>query len=75
MSTGLLEQRANYPHTGYEYGYGSVGNTDADGDGRKEIDCSHLLTKMLTGAGYTHPLQTYEGVSVRHHPLRFYCPE
>ncbi|WP_122490636.1 glycoside hydrolase family 19 protein [Pseudomonas viridiflava] len=58
MSTGLLEQRANYPHTGYEYGYGSVGNTDADGDGRKEIDCSHLLTKMLTGAGYTIPYKT-----------------
>ncbi|BBN65819.1 hypothetical protein [Pseudomonas sp. KUIN-1] len=58
MSTGLLEQRANYPHTGYEYGYGSVGNSDADGDGRKEIDCSHLLTKMLTDAGYTIPYKT-----------------
>ncbi|KPX13704.1 hypothetical protein ALQ08_02452 [Pseudomonas syringae pv. delphinii] len=58
MSTGLLEQRANYPHTGYEYGYGSTGNSDADGNGRKEIDCSHLLTKMLTGAGYTIPYKT-----------------
>ncbi|MCV4265979.1 glycoside hydrolase family 19 protein [Pseudomonas capsici] len=58
MSTGLLEQRANYPHTGYEYGFGKNGNVDVDGDGRKEIDCSHLLSRMLSDAGYTIPYRT-----------------
>ncbi|MHC8398086.1 hypothetical protein ACYZTX_00950 [Pseudomonas sp. MDT1-17] len=55
MSTGLLEQRVNYPNTGYEYGYGDSGNVDADSDGRKEIDCSHLLNRMLRDAGYNIP--------------------
>lgn len=55
MSTGLLEQRVNYPNTGYEYGYGSNGNVDADNDGRKEIDCSNLLNRMLRDAGYNIP--------------------
>lgn len=36
MSIGLLDPRSNYPHSGYEYGFGSVGNSDADGDGGKE---------------------------------------
>ncbi|MHC8303363.1 glycoside hydrolase family 19 protein [Pseudomonas sp. PB3P13] len=58
MSTGLLEQRVNYPQTGYEYGYGDNGNVDADSDGRKEIDCSHLLNRMLRDAGYTIPYRT-----------------
>lgn len=58
MSTGLLEQRVNYPNTGYEYGYGKGGNVDADGDGRKEVDCSHLLQLMLKDAGYNIPYRT-----------------
>lgn len=58
MSTGLLEQRANYTATNYEYGYGSGGGADADNDGRKEIDCSHLLFKMVRGAGYQIPYLT-----------------
>src|SRR3990167_2679100 len=58
MSTGLLEQRANYTATNYEYGYGSGGGADADNDGRKEIDCSHLLFKMIRGAGYQIPYLT-----------------
>ena len=58
MSTGLLEQRANYTATHYEYGYGSGGGADTDNDGRKEIDCSHLLFKMVRGAGYQIPYQT-----------------
>lgn len=58
MSTGLLEQRTNYTATSYEYGYGSGGGADTDADGRKEIDCSHLLFKMVHGAGYQIPYQT-----------------
>lgn len=58
MSTGLLEQRVNYPNTSYEYGYGSGGNVDADGDGRKEVDCSHLLHLMLKDAGYNIPYRS-----------------
>jgi predicted chitinase len=58
MSTGLLEQRVNYPNSGYEYGYGKGGTADEDGDGRKEIDCSHLLNLMLGDAGYNIPYRT-----------------
>lgn len=58
MSTGLLEQRANYPYTNYEYGYGKGGDVDADGDGRKEVDCSHLLQLMLKDAGYNIPYRS-----------------
>lgn len=58
MSTGLLEQRVNYPKTQYEYGYGADGSADADGDNRKEIDCSHLLHLMLKDAGYTIPYRS-----------------
>lgn len=58
MSTGLLEQRINYPNSGYEYGYGAGGTIDANNNGRKEIDCSHLLNRMLRDAGYTIPYRT-----------------
>lgn len=58
MSTGLLEQRVNYPNASYEYGYGGGGNVDADGDGRKEVDCSHLLHLMLKDAGYNIPYRS-----------------
>jgi hypothetical protein len=58
MSTGLLEQRVNYPNTSYEYGYGSGGNVDVDGNGRKEVDCSHLLNLMLKDAGYNIPYRS-----------------
>ncbi len=58
MSTGLLEQRAKYPYSGYEYGYGKGGSADEDGNGRKEIDCSHLLNLMLRDAGYDIPYRT-----------------
>jgi hypothetical protein len=57
MSTGLLEQRANYPHSQYEYGP-AKGYADADADGRKEIDCSGLLYRMLKDAGYSIPYLT-----------------
>jgi len=58
MSTGLLEQRANYPRSQYEYGFGGHGTTDADNNGRKEIDCSNLLNRMLQDAGYNIPYKT-----------------
>ncbi|WP_236192335.1 hypothetical protein [Pseudomonas glycinae] len=58
MSTGLLEQRAKYPYSGYEYGYGKGGSADENGNGRKEIDCSHLLNLMLRDAGYDIPYRT-----------------
>ncbi|AZD32624.1 hypothetical protein [Pseudomonas chlororaphis] len=58
MSTGLLEQRVNYPQSGFEYGYGATGTADANGNGRKEIDCSHLLNRMLRDAGYNIPYRT-----------------
>lgn len=55
MSTGLLEQRANYPDSQYDYGYGGSGSSDSENDGRKDIDCSHLLHLMLKDAGYSIP--------------------
>ncbi|WP_241678279.1 hypothetical protein [Pseudomonas kitaguniensis] len=58
MSTGLLEQRANYPRSQYEYGLGGHGTADADNNGRKEIDCSNLLNRMLRDAGYDIPYKT-----------------
>ncbi|MWV10838.1 hypothetical protein F3I62_01920 [Pseudomonas sp. R-28-1W-6] len=58
MSTGLLEQRVNYPNTQYEYGYGGGGGSDADGNNLKEIDCSHLLHLMLKDASYIIPYRT-----------------
>jgi hypothetical protein len=58
MSTGLLEQRANYPRSKYEYGLGGHGTADVDNNGRKEIDCSNLLSRMLSDAGYNIPYKT-----------------
>ena len=58
MSTGLLEQRVNYSNTQYEYDYGKGGSVDVNGNGRKEIDCSHLLHLMLKDAGYTIPYRS-----------------
>ncbi|MDI2592786.1 EF-hand domain-containing protein [Pseudomonas sp. 681] len=57
MSTGLLEQRATYPRSQYEYGP-AKGYNDVNGNGRKEIDCSGLLYRMLQDAGYTIPYLT-----------------
>ncbi|MHA3734289.1 pesticin C-terminus-like muramidase [Pseudomonas sp. Eth.TT006] len=61
MSTGLLEQRQQY-RTGYEYGP-FKGETDHDNDGKKEIDCSGLLYRMLKDAGYTIPYLTTSGLN------------
>ncbi|WP_350568395.1 hypothetical protein [Pseudomonas sp. H26/SER47-MNA-CIBAN-0231] len=61
MSTGLLEQRQQY-RTGYEYGP-FKGETDHDEDGKKEIDCSGLLYRMLKDAGYTIPYLTTSGLN------------
>lgn len=63
MTTGLLEQRANYSSANYEYGYGGSGNNDTDNDGRREVDCSHLLNNMVLGAGYQIPYQTTAGLN------------
>lgn len=56
MSTGLLEQRDQY-RSQYEYGP-YKGYTDHDNNGKKEIDCSGLLYRMLKDAGYTIPYLT-----------------
>ncbi|QXI15883.1 hypothetical protein [Pseudomonas hamedanensis] len=61
MSTGLLEQRQQY-RTGYEYGP-FKGETDHDNNGKKEIDCSGLLYRMLKDAGYTIPYLTTSGLN------------
>ena len=58
MSTGLLEQRANFPRSQYEYGLGGHGTADANNNGRKEIDCSNLLNRMLKSAGYEIPYKS-----------------
>ncbi|POA49668.1 hypothetical protein C1893_04120 [Pseudomonas sp. MPR-ANC1] len=56
MSTGLLEQLDKY-RSGYEYGP-HKGETDIDNDGKKEIDCSGLVYRLLKDAGYTIPYRT-----------------
>lgn len=56
MATGLLDQRANFSKGAYVYGYGGDGTTE-NAAGKREIDCSHLLHKMLLGAGYKIPYQ------------------
>jgi len=64
MSTGLLEQRANYPDSQYDYGYGGSGSSDSENDGRKDIDCSHLLHLMLKDAGYSIPYRTTSQLNI-----------
>lgn len=56
MSTGLLEQLDKY-RSGYEYGP-YKGETDNDNNGKKEIDCSGLVYRLLKDAGYTIPYRT-----------------
>jgi hypothetical protein len=57
--SNILDQKKLF-EKGYEYGYGSAGSSDADNDGNKEIDCSHLVNKMIGGAGYKIPYETTE---------------
>lgn len=56
MTTGVLEQRDLYNKGDYEYGGGK--GLDTNGNGKKEIDCSTLVWKMLNGAGYNIPYHT-----------------
>ncbi|MGV8889692.1 MAG: hypothetical protein ACOH2P_16970 [Pseudomonas sp.] len=56
MSTGLLEQLDKY-RSGYEYGP-HKGETDINNNGKKEIDCSGLVYRLLQDAGYTIPYRT-----------------
>lgn len=53
----ILEQKKGFEQ-GYEYGYGSTGVSDTDTDGKKEIDCSHLVNQILVNAGYKIPYET-----------------
>lgn len=57
----ILKQR-QYFRRGFEYGLGSCGSLDKDKDGKKEIDCSHLVHSMLVGAGYRMPYETTAGL-------------
>lgn len=56
MTTGVLEQSGLYDKGDYEYGGGK--GLDTNGNGKKEIDCSTLVWKMLNGAGYNIPYHT-----------------
>lgn len=49
--TGLLEQRKNFPSSKYRYELGGTGTKEYP-DGKYRIDCSHLLYRMMLGAGY-----------------------
>jgi NlpC/P60 family. len=55
----ILEKKTLFEKN-YEYGYGAKGDSDTDNDGKKEIDCSHLVNKMVCNAGYDIPYQTTE---------------
>lgn len=63
MSAEEILRQRQFFRTGYEYGYGSGGTTDSDSDGKKEIDCSHLVNSLLVGAGYRIPYETTSGLS------------
>lgn len=56
MSTGLLEHLDPY-RSGYEYGP-HKGETDVNNNGKKEIDCSGLVYRLMKDAGYTIPYRT-----------------
>ncbi|PKA70369.1 NlpC/P60 family protein [Pseudomonas baetica] len=56
MSTGLLEHLNPY-RSGYEYGP-HKGETDVNNNGKKEIDCSGLVYRIMKDAGYTIPYRT-----------------
>jgi len=57
----ILKQR-QYFRKGFEYGLGADGDLDKDKDGKKEIDCSHLVHSMLVGAGYRISYESTAGL-------------
>jgi hypothetical protein len=47
----ILDQISKYI-SGYDYGKGENGVRDIHGNGNLAIDCSHLVTRIIQGAGY-----------------------
>jgi murein DD-endopeptidase MepM/ murein hydrolase activator NlpD len=57
MSAEEILRQRKFFKSGYEYGMGGAGTGDKDKDGKKEIDCSHLVNSLLVGAGYRIPYE------------------
>lgn len=57
--TEPLDLKGNFPRSDYVYKMGGDGSTVVNG--KKQIDCSHLVNQLLKGAGYEIP---YEDTSV-----------
>ena len=53
--SSILNQTQAYRNAGYTYGWGGTGNN-------KKIDCSHLVSNVLRGAGYNIPYQNTEAL-------------
>ena len=53
--TEPLDLSSNY--TGGDYVYKMGGNGQTIVDGKKQIDCSHMVNLLLTGAGYSIPYE------------------
>ncbi|WP_240995760.1 hypothetical protein [Pseudomonas viridiflava] len=53
--TEPLDLAANY--TGGDYVYKMGGNGSTVVNGKKQIDCSHMVNLLLTGAGYSTPYE------------------
>lgn len=64
--TEPLDLKDNYPRSDYIYKTGGDGSTVVNG--KKEIDCSHLVNLLLKGAGYEIP---YEDTRVMNNSLYY----
>lgn len=53
--TEPLDLKGNYPRSDYVYKLGGDGSTVVNG--KKQIDCSHLVNLLLKGAGYDIPYE------------------
>lgn len=53
--TEPLDLKGNYPRSDYGYKLGGDGSTVVNG--KKQIDCSHLVNLLLKGAGYDIPYE------------------
>lgn len=57
----ILNQIASFK-TGYDWAEGGNGSKDIRGHGKLGIDCSHLVNKILQGAGFDVPYQSTRGL-------------
>ena len=61
--TEPLDLKGNYPRSDYVYKLGGDGSTVVNG--KKQIDCSHLVNLLLKGAGYDIPYEDTRVMNIR----------